>query len=144
MWDRLGFAGLGSGLNCVALGVCALFLGCSGSSSTDGSSGLSDVSGAWCGANVATAVECVGDEVGYLELTQSGETVSGQSCEAFEHDCQAVQAGTFSGNHLSYFYTFDVYRVDASFDVASATTLHGTFHSDKCNCDQPLTLHRVK
>jgi hypothetical protein len=60
------------------LTVC---LACSDGGGNGGSSGGGDVSGAWCGMQVATATECVGDEVVYAEFAQSGTTVIGQSCE---------------------------------------------------------------
>jgi hypothetical protein len=46
------------------------------------------------GAQVATSVECLGDEVSYLELTQNAATVTGIRCEAFQKDCYTLQAVT--------------------------------------------------
>jgi hypothetical protein len=120
-----------------AVGVLVMLGGCSSESTTD-------LTGAWCGKEVAVAADCVGDEVEYVELAQSGITLSGKVCEAYEKECYDIQDGAASGSHVSFFYTFSDYRVDASLDQADASTLRGSFRSSKCGCEVPLTLHRVK
>ncbi len=103
-----------------------------------------DVGGKWCGRAVASAAECVGgDEVGYLDLTQSGNQVSGRMCEAYEKDCNDLQAGAVSGSNFSFFYEFASYRVDGAFEAHGENIMLGSLHSTKCGCDIQMTLHRV-
>jgi hypothetical protein len=110
-----------------------------------GSASESNVAGRWCGAPVATAADCVGDQVVYLDLQQTGTTVTGQSCLKYNTDCFDIQAANLTANHLTYFYTFGVDRVDAAltFDGGS-NTLTGTYDSTKCSCQVPLVEHRVQ
>lgn len=103
-----------------------------------------ELSGAWCGKQVATAAECVGDEVEYLELTQVADTVTGRVCEAYDKDCNDIQSGAVSDERFTFFYTFSSDRVDAAFDVVDTNLMQGSFFSTKCACNLPLTLHRIQ
>jgi len=124
----------------VSLGAAAALLGCSDNPSVE----PDDVTGHWCGKEVATSAECVGDEVEYLELTQAANgVVTGVNCEAFGKECYDVKSGSYANGRLTYYYTFDIFRVDGDFTGTSANTLTGALHSDKCGCDVPITLHRV-
>lgn len=127
--------------------ICGLLLGlvlaCDGETDHPGAgTPAQDLTGNWCGAAVDSPDTCLGDGVGYLELTQSGATVSGVACEAYGKDCYEVQSGAYVDGVFSYYYTFDSYRVDAEL-VLSNSKLTGTYHSDKCNCDLPLTFHAI-
>jgi hypothetical protein len=102
-----------------------------------------ELSGAWCGKQVATAAECVGGEVEYLELTQVADTVTGRVCEAYDKDCNDIQSGTVSDERLTFFYTFSSDRVDADLDVVDTNRMQGSFYSTKCACSQPFTFHRI-
>jgi hypothetical protein len=114
---------------------------------SDGNGGTQaggDVSGAWCGLQVATAAECVGDEVVYAEFAQSGTTVTGQSCERYLTACYPIENGSVTGTMLAFDYTFSSDRVDAKLTLSSdGKTLTGTYTSTKCVCDVPVTLHRL-
>jgi hypothetical protein len=126
----------------VLAGFGGLVFGCSDGPAANG--GVTDVSGDWCGKRVATSAECLGDEVSYLELTQSTDgAVSGVRCEHFEKECYDLHAASFDGRRLTFYYTFDVYRVDGDFTSAGASTLSGALHSDKCDCETPGTLYRI-
>ena len=119
-------------------GICVF--GCSDEPSPAG-----DVSGHWCGKQVATSAECLGDEVQYLVLTQAANgVVTGTHYEAYDHDGYELQSGKYANGRLTYFYTFDVYRVDGDFTSTNGDTLSGKLHTDKCNCDIPTTLYRVE
>lgn len=129
-----GLLSRGSGALLVATACC----GCA-----DGDDAV-DVSGGWCGKQVATAAECSGDQVHYLALTQVADAVSGKACEAYDKDCYDIQSGTVSDQRLTFFYTFSGFRVDASLDVVDTNRLQGSFYSNKCGCSLPLTLHRIQ
>ena len=103
-----------------------------------------DVSGEWCGKQVATPADCVGHEVEYLALTQTAAAVTGKVCEAYEKDCNDIQSGAVSDRSLSFFYTFAGYRVDASLEIAEANRMQGSFYSTKCACELPLTFYRIE
>ena len=103
-----------------------------------------DVSGEWCGRAVDSAPECTGDEVGYLNLKQTGNQVSGRMCEAYEKDCNELQAGQVADEKFSFFYEFSEFRVDGAFDAHGDNILLGSLHSTKCGCDVPMTLSRVR
>jgi hypothetical protein len=102
-----------------------------------------ELSGAWCGKQVATAAECVGDEVEYLELTQVADTVTGRVCEAYDKDCNDIQSGTVSDERFTFFYTFSTDRVDADLAVVDSNRMQGSFFSTKCGCDLPYTFYRI-
>jgi hypothetical protein len=121
-----------------ALLAAAACCGCS-----DGEGDAVDVSGAWCGKQVATAAECVGDEVEYLELNQAANVVTGKVCEAYDNDCNDIQSGTVAEERLDFFYTFSGFRVDATLDILDASTMRGSFTSNKCACSIALTMHRL-
>jgi hypothetical protein len=110
---------------------------------TSSSTAVADLTGNWCGAQVADPTACVGDEVGYLDLTQNGDTVTGRACEAFEKDCYELQSGVVSGDKFTFFYTFDTFRVDGDFTLG-VDALAGSYYSDKCTCQIALSFHRIK
>lgn len=117
-------------------------LGCSNAPGTSTSTG--DVSGAWCGIDVATASACVGDEVVYAELVQTGTTVTGRACEYYLAGCYTIENGAFTNGELVFDYVFAPDCVDASLTLASdGGTLTGKYTSTKCTCDLPVTLHRL-
>jgi hypothetical protein len=136
-------AGLSLGARCVTLTLVALLLGCSNPPGSATSNG--DVSGAWCGIDVATASACVGDSVVYAEFAQTGSTVTGQSCEYYLADCFPIENGAVTNGALVFDYLFAPYRVDATLTLASdgGALLTGKYTSTKCSCDVPLTLHRL-
>jgi hypothetical protein len=109
-----------------------------------GGDGGSDVSGVWCGIQVTTAAECVGDEVIYAELAQSGKRVTGRSCVRYLTDCHDIQNGSLMGQALTFDYALSNDRVDAMLTLsADGEALSGTYASTKCACDVPATLHRL-
>jgi hypothetical protein len=105
--------------------------------------GLTSVAGAWCGVPVQTAADCVGDEVLFVELAQSGNVVTGQSCEAYQKGCYQILQGGLVGNQLTYSYVFITYQVDLDLVVSGPTELTGTIFSSKCSCTLPITLHKI-
>lgn len=117
--------------------MSVLALGCADSQDSGGS-----VSGKWCGRDVASPEACVGDEVEYLDLVQSGSTVTGKICEAYEADCAPIENGKLSGAKLTF--GFDPQDVGGLADLElSGDVLDGTLHSDKCACELPFTFHRL-
>lgn len=118
--------------------LLGVVLGCSGRDDTERS-----LTGSWCGTPVTAAAECVGDEVMYVELQESGGKVTGGACEAFGKECYALQAGVRSGQKVTYFYEFAGYRVTADLDFDLGNGLSGSYFSTKCGCEVPVTLHRV-
>jgi hypothetical protein len=117
------------------LGVLAL--GCAGSHEAGG-----DVSGKWCGRDVASPEACLGDEVEYLDLVQNGSQVTGKICEAYEADCAPVENGKLSGTKLTF--GFDPQDVGGLAELElSGDVLDGTLHSGKCACELPFTFHRL-
>jgi hypothetical protein len=102
-----------------------------------------EVEGSWCGRAVETAEQCAGDEVGYVELQQSGSEVSGTFCEAYEWDCYPVEGGSFEDDTLTFSYSFPPYTVDGELTL-DGDTLTGSFFSSKCDCSIPVTLHRLR
>ena len=134
---------LSLGARRLTLTVVAVLLGCSNSSGT--SPGNGDVSGAWCGIDVATASACLGDSVVYAEFTQTGSTVTGQSCERYLTQCYPIENGAVTNGALVFDYLFTPYRVDATLTLTSdgGALLTGKYTSTKCTCDVPLTLHRL-
>jgi hypothetical protein len=129
----------------IALAIlpAAACLTCSGSNG--GASGGSALTGAWCGLQVTTAADCVGNnDAIYAEFTQTGTTVTGQSCEYYLAGCYPIENGSLTGQALTFDYTFSPDRVDASLTLsADGQTLSGTYASTKCSCDVPVTLHRL-
>ena len=124
--------------------VAAACFGCS-----DGEPG--NVSGAWCGNDVATASACVGDdEVFYLELAQAGGVVTGDWCEAYNKDCLPIEDGTFTDG----MFTFHA-LVETTSTVTGLFTLSGdgerlagkfaltANNSDDVVVSVRATLHRI-
>jgi hypothetical protein len=104
----------------------------------------SSVAGQWCGSQVATAAECVGDEVLFVELADADGQLSGHNCEAFGKECYPLVDIGMSGRELQYSYEFAEYRVDAALTLgADGRTMSGTYFSNKCNCEIAVTLHRI-
>jgi len=134
---------LSLGARRLTLTLVAVGLGCS--NSPGASTGNGDVSGAWCGIDVATASACVGDSVVYAEFAQSGSLVTGQSCEYYLADCFPIENGAVTNGQLVFDYLFAPYRVDATLTLASdgGALLTGKYTSTKCTCDVPVTLHRL-
>jgi hypothetical protein len=123
-----------------ALVATFVLSGCSSGGGPPSSEG--NVSGAWCGLQVGTAADCVGDEVIYAELTQTGTAVTGMSCEDYLDDCFPLDNGSVVGDHLTYRYTFAPDHVDADLTLsADGQSLTGTYASTKCSCQVPETLH---
>lgn len=121
------------------VGAClaCLVLSCSSSHELSGT-----VAGKWCGSDVATPADCVGDEVEYLDLTQDGASVHGKICEAYEKDCAPVQNGKLDGSQLRF--DFDPVDVGGKADLRlDGDVLSGSLHSDKCACELPYTFHRL-
>jgi hypothetical protein len=127
------------GRGIVALGCCVVTLSSAGCSSKDLDS---DVSGVWCGREVRTPEECVGEEVEYLELRQEDGRVTGVICEAYNKDCTAVEGGTLDGNQLTF--GFDPRNVQGRAELTLREgVLDGTLYSGKCACHLPYTFHRL-
>lgn len=121
--------------------VVAAAIGCS-----DGKTGNGDVTGAWCGKDVATDGECLGDAAIYLRLTQSGTAVAGTYCEDYAAtDCYTLDGGAIAGSALTFGYELPpTDSVDAAFTLAGdGKTMTGTMTSTKCDCDLAVTLHRL-
>lgn len=121
------------------MGACfgLLAMGCA-----DRDDPAGDVSGKWCGRDVASPEQCLGDEVEYLDLAQSGSQVTGKICEAYEADCAAVENGMLSGATLSFGFDPEDVGGLAKLEL-SGDVLDGTLHSDKCACELPFTFHRL-
>lgn len=122
------------------VGACGTFLAmaCSGGETTAPGS----VAGSWCGREVSTPEECQGDEVEYLELSQSGAQVTGQICEAYGKDCAPVEDGKLSGSTLTFGFSPEEVGGLANLEL-SGDVLQGTLHSGKCACELPFTFHRL-
>lgn len=119
----------------MGVGVGFLALACS-------SDDAGDVTGKWCGREVSAPEQCLGDEVEYLELVQSGSTVTGQICEAYGKDCAPIENGTLEGTKLRF--DFSPATVGGKADLQlSGNQLSGALHSDKCSCELPFTFHRL-
>lgn len=101
-----------------------------------------DVTGKWCGREVSAPEQCVGDEVEYLELVQSGSTVTGQICEAYDKDCAAIENGALEGTTLRFDYSPTTVGGKATLQLAG-DQLSGAIHSDKCACEVQFTFHRL-
>ncbi len=102
-----------------------------------------DVTGHWCGRKVSKDADCVGDEVGLLLLSQDGDTVDGQACEAHEHDCHVLERGLVSGRQVAFHYSFQGGHVDATLELRG-DTLEGKFFASKCKCDLRQTFYRIR
>ncbi len=126
----------GNRLSSIWVLVCAVCAGCSDPADVD-------VTGSWCGRPASSREQCQGDEVEYLDLVQSGQSVSGRICEAYDKDCQVIQSGAIENGRLSFFYEFGGYRGDASFETDGDNTLRGAIRSSKCNCSVALSMQRV-
>lgn len=100
------------------------------------------MSGNWCGRDVAAKEECQGDEVEYLELSQTGSTVTGQICEAYGKDCAPIENGKLEGSKLTFGFSPETVGGLADLTL-SGDTLSGNLHSDKCGCELPFTFHRL-
>jgi hypothetical protein len=99
----------------------------------------SDISGQWRGT--------AGSDSMFLDLSQDGQDVSGNSCEAPGKDCSTIQQGTFADGKLSFYYEWSeagaTPRVTVSLSLDdSGDVLSGTAHSTKCNCDLHTELTR--
>lgn len=104
--------------------------------------GSQDVTGNWCGRDVAAKEQCQGDEVEYLELVQSGSTVTGQICEAYDKDCAPIDGGKLEARKLTF--TYSPTTVGGKVDLQlEGDTLVGTIHADKCGCETAFTFHRL-
>ena len=124
----------------VVLAACVSNVACGSEAETP-----EGLTGQWCGAHVGAPAECNG---AYLDITQSGSSVSGQACEWYEHDCYPLDNGTLSGAALTFDYSWTeagtTYTVNASLALsADGNTLSGSYHSSKCNCDTPMTFFRI-
>ncbi len=101
-----------------------------------------DVTGNWCGARVATKEQCHGDEVEYLELTQSGSAVTGRICEAYDKDCAPIDGGKLEDGKLTF--TYSPKTVGGAVQLKlDGDVLVGTIHADKCACEMSFTFHRL-
>ena len=133
----------------IALAIlpAAACLTCSGGNG--GASGA--LTGAWCGLQVTTAADCVGNnDAVYAEFAQTGTTVTGQSCEYYLArlssltSIENVVPSPVGQRPDLLDYTFSPDSVHASLTLsADGQTLSGTYASTKCSCDVPVTLHRL-
>lgn len=104
-----------------------------------------DITGMWCGKQVADAVSCKGDEVMLLDLQVDGEKVTGQVCEAFKTDCMQLADSTWKSNTLAIGYKFTGGSVTGSFTPNEADgTLTGELQSTKAKKPIKKTFYRVK
>jgi hypothetical protein len=55
------------------------------------SSSFADITGVWCGKAVEKQEYCKGDEAGFLNVKQVGVGLSGEYCEAYQHDCLQIK-----------------------------------------------------
>jgi hypothetical protein len=136
--------GVGAVRGLALLGVAVVFgaspvLGCS---SPGGAAASANVSGNWCGASVDAATACTGDSVVYVELAQTGSSVTGTACEYYRSGCSTIENGTVLSNRLTYYYTFGPDSVTADFTVAAdGRSMTGTYASTKCGCQIAETLY---
>ena len=114
-----------------------LCLACSSESESNAS-----VAGQWCGVSVVSPEACVGDEVEYLDLEQSGTQVTGKICEAYEKDCAPLIGGRLDDGRLTFRYSPEVVRGVADFRL-NDDLLQGQIYSAKCGCELPFTFHRL-
>ncbi len=130
----------GSGILCVAMSVLA----CSpdADEGTEGGDDAGIVEGSWCGKAVETDEQCGGDETFYAKLEQSESSVTGEFCEAYDHDCSPIQDGKVEGNTLTFSYSFESETVSGTFTL-DGDTLVGSLFSTKCDCSIPKTLYRL-
>ena len=110
--------------------------------------GLALLSLAGCGSGISGEWQgTAGNDSMFLDLSQDGQDVTGDACEAQGMDCYAIQQGTFVDNGLSFYYEWSeaggMPRVTASLSLDdSGDLLSGTVHSTKCNCDLHTELTR--
>ena len=102
-----------------------------------------DLSGKWCGRPVETASQCVGDEVGYLELRREGDLLSGKACEGHEHDCSLLTSGSVKDHEVSLQYSFTGGTVRGTL-THEGEILAGKMFASKCNCEVPVVYHAVE
>lgn len=99
-------------------------------SSTSGSTtSAANVTGLWAGK--------VGNDGSYLDLTQSGATVTGTACEAPGKQCYPLSGGNVAGDTFSGAYSWDengkTQTVTMNMKVAADNrSMQGTYVSTKC------------
>ena len=98
--------------------------------------------GHWCGALVAKEDDCRGDDIGFLALYSEDGIITGQACEAYEHDCHLIEGGRLDGQRAHFTYRFEGGYVDAKL-VVKGDLMVGTFYASKCACDLAITMHRI-
>lgn len=133
-------SGLGRIARQLALSLCGLSLvaGCYG-----GDDPTRSIAGQWCSVRAGSAEECATSEALLVEFYESEGAISGKNCEAHDDDC-SVFDGVIRGSHVTYWYEFSKYWVNADLMLTSdGESLTGTYASDMCNCAVPVTLHRL-
>jgi hypothetical protein len=105
-----------------------------------GSVAENDISGIYFGR--------VGNDSSYLELTQSGGTVTGTACERPGHDCYPLVNGTIVNGRFTASYSWiengrtETIAIDLIPDaVPGPSRLIGTYKASKCNCTLQASLN---
>lgn len=98
--------------------------------STSGApAGAANVTGVWAGK--------VGNDGSYLDLTQTGGTVTGTACEAPGKQCYPLTGGSVAGDTFTGAYSWDengkTQTVTMNLKVAADNrSMQGTYVSTKC------------
>ncbi len=105
-----------------------------------------DISGQWCGKQVADVASCKGDEVGFLDIKTSGETVTGEFCERPKKDCMPLEASTFKGGTMAMSFKFKGGSGTGSFQLGADGVLSGDVIATKGKKEtkMPKKFYRVK
>jgi hypothetical protein len=106
------------------------------------------ISGQWCGKQVSDAASCKGDDVFFADLKVSGETVTGEMCEAYKKDCYPLDASTFKSNTLNVAYKFKEgakqQSITGSLQLGTDGVLSGEFKSTKAKKPLAKKLYKIK
>lgn len=106
-----------------------------------------DLTGKWCGKQVPDAASCTGKNAMYVEITASGDSVTGQMCERYNKDCRPLESSTFTGNKLAFGATIkqgaktDTLKGDFTY---ADDVLTGEIVSTKAKAPIKTTLYRIK
>ena len=111
------------------------------------SSSFADITGVWCGKAVEKQEYCKGDDLGFLNVKQVGVGLSGEYCEAYQHDCYQIRGGEVSDKNVKFsiiFHEKGLQKVNFNLRLLDDNYLKGTLFSSKCNCDFPASFFRIK
>lgn len=92
-----------------------------------------NVTGAWAGA--------VGNDGSYLDLTQTGASVTGTACTQPGKACFPITDGAVSGDRFTGKYATGTDSVTMDMKVAADNrSMQGTYAMTKCGCTEQVAL----